>query len=161
MLKLAPVAVRGVVVIRLLVVLGVFLFMGLWFLGADHGQFINPPRPKTVVSATKSQTRAVFVPSEPIVQQVVPELVTNLAAEPVAPPLPDLTTQQQPIATKLMHVPGGASVRSGPGREFPVVGALAVGGVVMVADDASAPGWVRIQVDGLGEGWVAATLLRE
>ncbi len=150
-------------VIRFLAVLGAFLFMGLWFLGADHGQFINPPRPKTATSVGQTQARAVFVPSEPILQPEVAAPVAapvaEPAAQPEATPLPDVVPFTG--VTKLMRVPGGASVRGGPGRDFPIVGSLAAGGVVMVADDASAPGWVRIQVDGLGQGWVAAALLRE
>ena len=63
---------------------------------------------------------------------------------------------------KLMHAPGGANVRTGPGTNFPIVSALVSGDEVLAVDDTSAPGWVRISLQGDGSsGWVAARLLRK
>jgi hypothetical protein len=142
--------------IRLLAVLGVFLFLCLWFLGADHGQYINPPRPPVVATAVAPQGRGVFVPAHPMQQAAVelPPVAVPALAPQVPPPLA--------VAGRVMHVPGGASIRSGPGTQFPVVGILGVGAAVMAADDGQAPpGWVRVVVDGQGQGWVAAKLLRQ
>lgn len=148
--------------IRFLAILGLFVFTCLWFLGADHGQYINPPHPKAAAAEpAKPQARAVFVPSLPVQQaQVQVQAPDLMPTDPPAPAMPG-TLPVLTLATRVMHVPGGASVRSGPGREFPVLADLAAGAVVMVADDGATPGWVRIEVDGLGQGWVAAPLLRE
>lgn len=144
--------------IRLLTALGVFLFMGLWFLGEDHGQFINPPRSaRPQMTSATQDVRPVFIPARPVIEAVV-------APEPAVapePPAPAAQLEPQLAGIKLMHVPGGASVRGGPGRQYGVIGGLNAGDSVMVIDDSSAPGWVRIRVDGRGEGWVAAKLLRE
>jgi hypothetical protein len=147
--------------IRLLAALGVFLFMAMWFLGEDHGQFINPPRARAAAVTVSTAARPVFIPAQRVMQA---EPVAAVVAQ--APALTEVAVQpaqpeQQLAAIKVMHVPGGASVRAGPGREFGVIGDLSGGDVVMVIDDTSAPGWVRIRVDGRGEGWVAAKLLRE
>ncbi len=165
----------GGIVIRLLAALAAFLFMGLWFLGADHGQFINPPRAATVAVAAAREARPVFIPAQRVMQAVAVASagngVTAQGAGLPDPALPDavladssaLPAQPAPqlAAIKLMQVPGGASVRAGPGREFAVIGDLSGGDAVMVIDATSIPGWVRIRVDGRGEGWVAARLLRE
>lgn len=140
--------------IRLLAVLSAFVFMSLWFLGEGHGQNIHPPR--AAIAQAKPQVRAVFIPAPPIMQPTAPAVVE--AAPPVVPAVQAVAA---PVALRVMQVPGGASVRSGPGRAYPVVGNLPTVGVVMVTDDASAPGWVRIRVDGQGEGWVWGKLLRE
>lgn len=177
--------------IRLLAVLGVFLFMALWFLGADHGQYINPPRARPAVQAAAGpENRPVFIPARP--QGLLDQSADTTAADPppgdlqAAPPLaeapataedpaPDPAAEpaSEPAAEpaalpppvlpgiRLMRVPVGASVRAGPGGEFALLGDLSPGDVVLVVDDSSAPGWMRIRVDGRGEGWVAASLLRE
>lgn len=152
--------------IRMLAALGVFVFTSLWFLGADHGQLLNPTRASTSAVNAKPQQRAVFIPVMPVAQPVVQPLV-----QPAADPVPELVEQAvavslqvetpAPLASKVMHAPGGATVRSGPGRKFPVVGSLSAGGVVMVADDTSVRGWIKIRTTGVGEGWIAAKLLRQ
>ncbi len=161
--------------IKLLAALAAFLFVGMWFLGADHGQFINPPRPALASEAPSGTVatiaRPVFIPARRVMQAAPVALAqTDGAALPQpsdAPILPVLPAQPEPqlAAIKLMHVPGGASVRSGPGRQFGVIGDLSGGDVVTAIDVTSAPGWVRVRVDGRskawGEGWVAAKLLRE
>ncbi len=146
--------------IRYLAVLGAFLFMALWFLGG--GPQVEEAAPQADASAgALAPERPVFVPAAP---QAQPEVVTPVS-EPQ--PAPEITPQAQPqpepelAGIKLMHVPGGASVRAGPGKQFPVVRDLAAGDVVMVVDDTSAPYWVRIRIDGAGQGWVARSLLRE
>lgn len=153
--------------IRLLAALGAFLFMSLWFLGEDHGQFINPPQAAVrQVHVAQPAARKVFIPAQPVMQPAAapPPIMAATAVEPPAPDLaPAPATQPEPelAAIKVMHVPGGASVRAGPGRSFGIVGALSAGDVVMVVDDTTSTYWVRIRVDGQGEGWVAAKLLRE
>lgn len=145
--------------IRLLMALGVVMFLTLWFLGADHGQYINPPQPETpAVAAEEPAKRAVFLAAKPVVEPAPPVAQAATAPESTA-----TAGQARPIdaVTKVMHAPAGASVRGGPGAEFPVVGQVAAGNVVMVVDDSSTPGWVGIAMDGSAEGWVAAKLLRE
>lgn len=147
--------------IRLLAVLAVFLFMGMWFLGEDHGQFINPPAARTEAATVLNSERPVFIPAqrvmEPATVSVAP--VPQSAAD-VVPALPG-QPEPQLEGIRQMHVPGGASVRAGPGRSFSVIGDLRGGDVVMVLDETSATGWVRVRVADRGEGWVAAKLLRE
>ena len=147
--------------IRLLAALAAFVFIGLWFLGADHGQFINPPNVPEASAGPATEQRQVFIPAERVMEaQPVTIVAPQVSAVPEAPALPAQPAPEL-VGIKMMHVPGGASVRSGPGREFGVIGGLSGGDVVMVIDDTSAPGWMRIRVDGQGEAWVAAKLLRE
>ena len=147
--------------IKLLAGLAVFLFVGMWFLGADHGQFINPPHASIAATQASAVARPVFVPAPRTAESALGAVAEPQAAEGAQSAAQPAQPEPQLAAIKLMHVPGGASVRSGPGREFGVIGDLSGGDAVMVIDDTSAPGWVRIRVDGQGEGWVAAKLLRE
>ena len=148
--------------IRLLAVLGVFLFLCLGILGADHGQFINPPRPVVAATELTPPGRAVFVPAHPKAQaQPVAQAPAEAIPVSVSSPAPQVPP---PLAVvgRVMHVPGGASARSGPGTRFPVVKILAVGAAVTGIDDSQAPpGWVRVVIDGSGEGWVPTKLLRQ
>ncbi|MBI1169764.1 hypothetical protein GC209_00030 [bacterium] len=148
--------------IRLLAALGVFLFSAMWFLGADHGQYINPPRQKTAEMAqTAPAKRSVFIPAQP--REEAAAEVTPAAAAPPEPPLstPPAEPDLNAITVRPMRAPAGATVHTGPGIEFPVWGMVRAGGVVMAAAQAEAPGWIRIVVDGGGFGWVSAKLLRE
>ncbi len=147
--------------IRLLAVLAVFLFMGMWFLGEDHGQFINPPAARTEAATVLNYERPVFIPAQRVMEPATVSAVP--VSETVTEATPPLPAQPEPqlAGIRQMHVPGGASFRAGPGRSFAVIGDLRGGDVVMVLDETSAPGWVRVRVADRGEGWVAAKLLRE
>lgn len=165
--------------IRLLAALGVFLFGGMWFLGADHGQYINPPRPAPEPVQAAPARRPVFIPAQPIAGAVADEGqrlgdavpgVTRASGARVDPQngdpaVPDLLVVPEPDLTativKPMRAPGGATVHTGPGIAFPVLGMLQPGGVVMVAEPGATQGWVQIVVDGGGSGWVSAKLLRQ
>lgn len=171
---------------RLLFCLAAFLYGALWFLGADHGQYIHPPRPEAEVAAAKPAERQVFVPAKsttglpagatPVeaaaaLPAVVPALqpaadrATGSAQDDAVTPtgvslsLPQPSTEMKVI--RLMRAPAGATVRGGPGTSFAKLGTLKAGFVVMVVDETSAPGWTRIRTDDGGEAWVAASLLRE
>jgi uncharacterized protein YraI len=76
-------------------------------------------------------------------------------------PWPGRLNCRTAVTVKPMRAPGGATVHTGPGIAFPILGMLQPGGVVMVAPDTLKQGWIRILVDGGGEGWVAAALMRE
>ena len=170
--------------IRLLAALGVFMFAALWFLGADHGQYINAPRPPEVVADVTPAKRQVFIPAQPVpgakpelqpepqvapdpvVQADVTTAVAGAIELPDSPPaeqnlLATPALAQTAVTVKPMRAPGGATVHTGPGIAFPILGMLQPGGVVMVAPDTLKQGWIRILVDGGGEGWVAAALMRE
>ena len=166
--------------IRLLAALGVFLFTGMWFLGADHGQYINPPRlqPQQVADAAPAK-RQVFIPAQPIVgapaaggqplleavPKVTPASGARVDLQTGTPVVQDVPVAPEPSligsTVKPMRAPGGATVRSGPGIAFPVLSRLQPGGVVMVAETRAKQGWIQVLVDGGGSGWVAAKLLRE
>ena len=166
--------------IRLLAALGVFLVTGMWFLGADHGQYINPPRPQPQQVADGAPAkRQVFIPAQPIagapaaggqpfpeaVPEVTPASGARVDPQTGAPVVQDVPAAPEPsligITVKAMRAPGGATVHGGPGIAFPVLGRLHPGGVVMVAATGATQGWIQILVDGGGSGWVAAKLLRE
>ncbi len=178
--------------IKWLLGLGAVLFGAMWFLGADHGQYINPPQAVVdPVAAEAPAKREVFVPAAPAEQTVKPVVQDPVADATVAqPPVVQVPVVEAPVGldrvvqapgveapmapdavqappdatvgvTKLMHAPAGASVRSGPGLEFPVIGAVGAGDVVMVVQDGAASGWVRVAVDGGGPAWVMTKLLRE
>ena len=151
--------------IRLLLGLGAFLFLAFEFLGADHGQV---PQPQVavvqplVIAPVAAPKRQVFIPAQPVVRPVAQPVVAMGVTEASATAA-DVTAAPETNPTgRLMHAPGGANVRTGPGTNFPIAGSLAAGDEVLAVDDASAPGWIRISVQGDGEtGWVAARLLRE
>lgn len=155
--------------IRLLTSLAVFLFLTLWFLGADRGQYIHPPRPQEDAAATAT-SRPVFVPAkraaglpvgaDPVTPVVAAEPEPTPDATGVAMALPE-PVAPQPQVIRLMRAPAGATVYSGPGATYPATGTLRAGFVVMVVDDSSAPGWVRVRTDGGAAAWVAKGLLRE
>ena len=164
--------------IRLMAGLAVFLFLAFEILGADHGQRIHDGAAAVSAAlvspareiAAKAPTRQVFIPAQPVVQlvvqqpvvpPVVPVGVTEAAATPADLVVAEALPQALPTG-KLMHAPGGANVRTGPGRTYPVVGNLVAGDEVLVVDDTAAPGWVKVSLQGDGtSGWVAAKLLRE
>ena len=170
--------------IRLLAALGVFLFAAFWFLGADHGQYINPPQPQVVAADVTPVKRQVFIPAQmapgakaqlqadpvvapeaPVVQQEVAAPMAGAIDLPEAPVadqglLATPEVDQTSLTVKPMRAPGGATVHTGPGVVFPVLGMLQPGGVVMVASGTETQGWIRILVDGGGQGWVAAALMK-
>lgn len=141
--------------IRLLAALGVFLFLTLWFLGDDHGQVIHTAKPRATQAAASAPKRPVFIPAQPVMQPTA-EMV------PAAPQvLPVAEATVAPITQgREMHSPGGASIRSGPGRTFPVIGALTAGQGVTVVDETSNADWYQVSLPGQ-TGWVASRLLRE
>ena len=174
--------------IRLMAALAVFLGLAFAILGADHGQNIHDGVAAVVPAtvAVKAPVRQVFIPAQPVVQVAQPELSVGVP-ETAVPAVPAQAVEVAPDAVpadavpvdasaveptvespvdfstgKLMHAPGGANVRSGPGGTYPVVKVLANGDGVLAAEDATAPGWMRVAVERDGTtGWVAAKLLRE
>lgn len=169
--------------IRLMAVLGVFLFLAFEVLGADHGQFIHAPIAENHLLVIPAQTaapkvpaRAVFIPAQPVVKPVVKPVVEPVLPAPAQPQVAMGVTEAvatpadlagkiaqdaMPTGT-LMHAPVGANVRTGPSTTFPIAGKLVSGDEVLAVDQTSAPGWTRISVQGDGEtGWVASRLLRK
>lgn len=151
--------------IRLLAALGAFLFLSLWFLGDDHGQVIHAAKPHVTQAAAPAPERPVFIPAQPVMQPTAEMVPATPQALPVAEPaLPEAAAPEATVAPvtqgRQMHSPGGASIRSGPGRTFSVIGTLAAGQSVLVLDEAFNADWYQVSVAGQ-TGWVAARLLRE
>lgn len=152
------------------------LFTALYFGGADRGQqrfgLIEKPRvvaaavtdaPVDVVDvpagiaapAVIAVTEAAFVPEAPLM--VTPAVAEAPSAPVVAEPLAAEPGVLMVVNTK------SANVRSGPGKDFDVVGRLMRGdSVLVVAQGEGADGWSLIRIEGDGiEGYIAMRLLTE
>ena len=146
--------------IRLTLLLCIVLFATMLIGGQDRGQIrfglIAPPvKPVLVVppaadASLSDISEAAFVPSQPLMTPPAAVVPTEVAvAVAVAPG--DI---KQIVARS-------ANVRSGPGKDFAVVGRLVQGESVLVAaEDNVADGWSLIRIEGDGvEGYVASRLL--
>lgn len=162
----ASVISQGVyVMFKLLVLLCGGLFLTMQVGGRDNGQLrfglMPQPAPKQVLQVTAAATppapktpvtAASFVPAEPIMAQIVTE------------PAPALVPETAASIGRILQVNSKtANVRSGPGKDFEVVGRLARGEAVSVVIEGEGPdGWSLVRIEGDGvEGYIAARLLSE
>ena len=144
--------------IRLTLLLCIVLFATMLIGGQDRGHIrfglIAPPvKPVQVVPPAADAplsdiSAAAFVPSQPLMTPPAVVAPTEVAVA-VAPG--DI---KQIVARS-------ANVRSGPGKDFAVIGRLVQGESVLVAaEDDMADGWSLIRIEGDGvEGYVASRLL--
>ncbi len=155
--------------IRLVLLLCAGLFCAMLIGGQDRGQvrfgLLVPPKAPVA--------KAAVVETAVAVAELVP-LEINVAV--FAPPEPVMATpvsleatiavEITPVADsgKVLFVDAkSVNVRSGPGKDFDVVGRLVRGeAVVVVAEGEDAGGWSLIRIEGDGvEGYVASRLLTE
>ncbi|WP_426034276.1 SH3 domain-containing protein [Cypionkella sp. TWP1-2-1b2] len=152
------------------------LFTAMYFGGADRGQqrfgLVEKPRvvaapvadepavvadlPAVVAApAIVAVTEAAFVPE-------VPLMVTPAVAAAIAAPLAAEAVAVEPGVLMVVNTKS-ANVRSGPGKDFDVVGRLMRGdSVLVVAQGEGADGWSLIRIEGDGiEGYIATRLLTE
>lgn len=148
----------------------------MYFGGADHGQLrfglVEKPRVVTTPVADApavvadlpavvappaiiSVTEAAFVPEAPL-------MVTPAVAETTAAPVIAESVAAEPGVLMVVNTKS-ANVRSGPGKDYDVVGRLARGeSVLVVAQGEGADGWSLIRIEGDGvEGYIATRLLTE
>ncbi len=143
----------------------------MYFGGADRGQqrfgLVEKPRvvdapvivadaPEVVAaSAIVPVTEAAFVPEAPLM--VTPAVAETTTAPVVAEPLAAEPGVLMVVNTK------SANVRSGPGKDYDVVGRLTRGeSVLVVAQGEGTDGWSLIRIEGDGvEGYIATRLLTE
>lgn len=152
------------------------LFTAMYFGGADHGQlrFGLVEKPRVMAApATEAPVVVVDVPEVVAAPAVVP--VTEAAFVPEAPLMvtqavaetPTAPVSAEPAASEpgvLMVVnTKSANVRSGPGKDYDVVGRLMRGeSVLVVAQGEGVDGWSLIRIEGDGvEGYIATRLLTE
>ena len=152
------------------------LFTAMYFGGADRGQLrfglVEKPRvvaaavveaavvvadaPEVVAApAVIPVTEAAFVPEAPL---MITPAVAEAAPEPaVAEPATTEPGVLMVVNTK------SANVRSGPGKDYDVVGRLMRGeSLLVVAQGEGADGWSLIRIEGDGvEGYIATRLLTE
>ncbi|KAF0174991.1 MAG: SH3 type 3 domain-containing protein [Rhodobacteraceae bacterium] len=150
--------------IRLTLLLCGGLFLALLIGGQDRGQQrfgLMPQSEPTVVVveaplasvAEIAATKAAFAPSQPVMD--IPVVEETVVVEPGA---------VIPAEGRLLQVTAkSANVRSGPGKDFDVVGRLVRGESVLVVAEGDGPdGWALIRIEGDGvEGYIAARLLSE
>lgn len=108
-----------------------------------------PVAPVAEIAATK----AAFAPSQPV--------MAAPAVEEAVVPEPNAVI---PTDGRFLQVTAkSANVRSGPGKDFAVVGRLTRGESVLVVAEGDGPdGWALIRIEGDGvEGYIAARLLSE
>ena len=152
--------------IRLMLLLGVGLYLTLMVLGQDNGQkryglmgvAEQPAQPEAAPTPSEA---VVFIPAQTVMKPpVVAAPVVAEVAAPVAEPLPE----PQVDGGRLLTVSArAANVRMGPGTTFDVVGSLTQGEQVLVVDDETPiEGWSRVRLEGDGvEGYVATRLLSD
>lgn len=157
--------------IRLTLLLCAGLFCAMLIGGQDRGQqrfgLMAPPRPVAVATpaaerqpliARPVQSQAdvaMFAPAQPV-------MALPVAADSLS--VADAVAVAVPITGKVLFVGAeSVNVRTGPGKDFEVVGRLTRGeGVLVVADGDGAAGWSLIKIEGDGiEGYVASRLLTE
>ena len=152
------------------------LFTAMYFGGADRGQkrfglVEQPPiggvtvvdaaevvldQPRAVVApAGSAVTEAAFVPEAPL-------MVTPAVAEAIAAPVAAEAVAVDPGVLMVVNTKS-ANVRSGPGKDYDVVGRLMRGdSVLVVAQGEGADGWSLIRIEGDGvEGYIASRLLSQ
>lgn len=146
------------------------LFTAMLFGGADQGQqrfgLIEKPRVAAIpvvkaahvmpdpaeASAIVSVTQAAFAPEAPL-------MITPAVAEGS----PAAMTAEPALGVVMVVNTKSANVRSGPGKDFDVVGRLVRGeSVLVVAQGEGADDWSLIRIEGDGvEGYIATRLLSE
>ena len=150
------------------------LFTAMYFGGVDRGQqrFGLVEKPRVVAAAAASApvvvadlpeaanapaaiavTEAVFIPEAPL-------MVTPAVAE--AAPAPPEPLATEPGVLMVVNTKS-ANVRSGPGKDYDVVGRLTRGESVLVVAQGEGPdAWSLIRIEGDGvEGYIATRLLTE
>ncbi|MES2435338.1 MAG: SH3 domain-containing protein [Pseudomonadota bacterium] len=140
------------------------LFVAMIFGGVDRGQqrfgLVAQPQVAVAVAdvaepvaepAALPATEAVFVPAAPL-------MATPAVAETVA-----AADGAQPEGVLMVVNSKSANVRSGPGKDYDVVGRLTRGESVLVVSQGEGPdGWSLIRIEGDGvEGYIASRLLTE
>jgi hypothetical protein len=152
------------------------LFTAMYFGGVDRGQqrFGLVEKPRVVAAPVADAPLGVADPPAGIAaSEVIP--VTEAAFVPEAPlmitsAVADSTAA--PVAAQAVAVESGvlmvvntksANVRSGPGKDFVVVGRLTRGdSVLVVVRGEGADSWSLIRIEGDGiEGYIATRLLTE
>lgn len=150
--------------IRLTLLLCGGLFFAMLIGGQDRGQqrfgLMPQSEPDVVVVeapvgpvAETAATQAAFAPSQPVM--AAPAVEETVVADPGA---------VIPSEGRFLQVTAkSANVRSGPGKDFDVVGRLTRGESVLVVAEGDGPdGWALIRIEGDGvEGYIAARLLSE
>ncbi|WP_162232918.1 SH3 domain-containing protein [Cypionkella psychrotolerans] len=152
------------------------LFTAMYFGGADRGQqrfgLVEKPR---VVAAPVADAPVVGADAPAVVAAPAVIPVTEAAFVPEAPlmvtPAVEETSSAPVVAEPIAAEPGvlmvvnakSANVRSGPGKDYDVVGRLMRGdSVLVVAQGEGADGWSLIRIEGDGiEGYIATRLLTE
>ncbi len=152
------------------------LFAAMYFGSADRGQLrfglVEKPR---VVAAPVAEASAVVADQPEVIAAPAIIAVTEAAFAPEAPLMvtpsvaetPPTPVTAEPVAAEpgvLMVVnTKSANVRSGPGKDYDVVGRLARGeSVLVVVQGEGAGSWSLIRIEGDGvEGYIASRLLTE
>ncbi|MEO5614830.1 MAG: SH3 domain-containing protein [Cypionkella sp.] len=152
------------------------LFTAMYFGGADRGQqrfgLVEKPR---VVTAPVADAPAVVVDVPAVIATPAVIPVTEAAFVPEAPLMVTPAVAEAtaaPVATEAAAIESGvlmvvntksANVRSGPGKDYDVVGRLTRGdSVLVVAQGEGSDGWSLIRIEGDGiEGYIATRLLAE
>ena len=152
------------------------LFTAMYFGGVDRGQqrFGLVEKPRVVatpvadvplgvadppagiaVPAVIPVTEAAFMPEAPL-------MVTSAVAESTAVPVAAQAVAVESVVLMVVN-PKSANVRSGPGKDFDVVGRLTRGdSVLVVVRGEGADSWSLIRIEGDGiEGYIATRLLTE
>ena len=152
------------------------LFTAMYFGGVDRGQqrFGLVEKPRVVAAPVADAPLIVADPPAVIaVAAVIP--VTEAAFMPEAPLMVTSAVADStaaPVAAQAVAVESGvlmvvntksANVRSGPGKDFDVVGRLTRGdSVLVVVQGEGADSWSLIRIEGDGiEGYIATRLLTE
>lgn len=165
--------------LRLLLLLGMGLFLAMLIGGQDRGQLREglrpvaeaapvpaapPPAADLAPAAAAPVVLTAYVPVATPAPAVVPapapapDPVAVEVAEPEPEPLPE--PPPAPAADIRLVSAERINVREGPSTDFAVVGRLTRDEAVTVVAEAG-DGWVRVRIEGDGiEGFVAARLLR-
>ena len=152
------------------------LFTVMYFGGADRGQqrFGLVEKPRVLVTAA-AEAPVVVADLQEIVTSPAVLAVTEVAFKPETPLMvtPAVAeTTAAPVMAEPMEAESGvlmvvntktANVRSGPGKDYDVVGRLMRGESVLVVAQGEGPdSWSLIRIEGDGvEGYIATRLLTE
>lgn len=147
------------------------LFTAMQFGGVDRGQqrFGLVAQPQAVAApATVADVAVAPAPANapaPATIPVTEAVFTPQAPLMAAPAVVETVVEPVVAAEGLLMVVNtkSANVRSGPGKDYDVVGRLTRGdSVLVVAQGEGADGWALIRIEGDGvEGYVASRLLAE
>lgn len=138
------------------------LYTAMFFGGADRGQqrfgLVALPQVAVAPVIVADVVEPVALPvTEAVFTPEVPLMATPAVAETVAEPVAASDGLLMVVNSK------SANVRSGPGKDYEVVGRLTRGESVLVVAQGEGPdGWSLIRIEGDGvEGYIATRLLTE